>query len=116
MLKQTIDGVTKSINANGSSADVGALIGILVGEITEYDLKFQGGTEMPTMPSLLNKKVLIVGSKATASQGRLSSMVTLPHVKTSKTFNEISVDIKNKFNANYESAIKADYVTLKFDK
>ncbi|HDX6330713.1 hypothetical protein [Campylobacter fetus] len=116
MLKQNINGVVKSINANGSAADVTALLGLMVGEITEYELKAEGGTEMLTIPSTLNNKVFIVGSKATSTQGRLSSMVTLQHVKPAKTFNEISADIKGKFNADYTTAIKCDYVTLKFDK
>ncbi|KAB0610917.1 hypothetical protein [Campylobacter hyointestinalis] len=115
MLKQKVKGVTININANGSEEDITALLGLMVGEITQFDLKGQGGTRAD-LPQELNKKVFIVGAKSTENSGRLSTMITLPHVKASKMSNEIAADIKNKFNANYETAIKADYVNLKFDK
>ncbi|CUU90543.1 Uncharacterised protein [Campylobacter hyointestinalis subsp. hyointestinalis] len=115
MLKQKFKGLTTNINANGGEDDINALIGLMVGEVTQFELKGQGGSNAD-LPQELNKKVFIVGAKSTSSSGRISTMITLPHVKVAKMSNEIAADIKNKFNANYETAIKADYVNLKFDK
>ncbi|ANE35645.1 hypothetical protein CIG11343_0584 [Campylobacter iguaniorum] len=116
MLKQNINGVITTVQANGSEADIQALIGIMAGEITEYELKGQGGTEVAQLPNPVNKKVIILGKKATQTTGRLSTQISIPHVKPAKTFNEISADIRSKFTANYDVADKADYVSLKFDK
>lgn len=116
MLKQNIKGVVRNVNANGSEEDVTALIKLMAGEITEYELKASGGSELRELPETLNKKVYIVGSKATSTNGRISTMISIPHVNPSRVFHLISADIINKFNADYETAVKADYVNLKFDK
>lgn len=116
MLKQSINGVTKSVNVNGGADDIATLMDLMAGEVTNYELKQQGGTEAE-LPADLNKKVYIVGVKATSTTGRFSSMVSFPHLKVaSSALNEVSPDIIGKFNPSYDSDLKCDYVTLKFDK
>ncbi|WP_173030885.1 hypothetical protein [Campylobacter sp. CCUG 57310] len=43
-------------------------------------------------------------------------MFTLPHVKSASEYPELLADIKGKFDSSYDSDVKCEYVTLKFDK
>ena len=119
MYRQSIDGgasfMTVNVNALNADADT-ALTSLMCGIVTEYKLALgDGGTALTSTPKTFNKKVLIVG-KDKGLQGRLSTMVTLPHIKASRAFNDYSADIIGKFFASSNSAEKADYVKLKFDR
>lgn len=114
MLKQRIKGLNPlTISVKSSEADQTALQGILAGEVEVYDLKAEGGTAMPTMPEILNRKNFIVG--ANTPTGRITTYLQIPHVKVSADYNSISSSIIGKFNASYDSSVKADFCNMKFD-
>lgn len=113
MLKQRITSLRPlTISAEATEADLTDLKGLLAGEIESFENKGQGGTTA-VLPETLNKKVFIVGAKS--AEGRISTQVTIPHVKESRHYTEVSTDIIGKFFANYEVATKSDYAKLRFD-
>ncbi|WP_169779664.1 hypothetical protein [Campylobacter curvus] len=115
MFKQTIKGLnTHSVSVNGSDADLNKLAAIFAGKVEKYKLVGSGGTKMNALPDPINKKVFVVGS--TNATGRLSTMMTIPHVKVASEYPDLVADIKGKFDCSYEDTTKCDYVTLKYDK
>ena len=114
MLRQTIDGLyAKSLTfSNGSDED--ALLPLLAGKVESYSVFGDGGTALTSTPDPLNRKNVIVGAKT--ATGRISTMVTIPHVKQSYMFQNFLSDFTGKLDANYDTAVKCDYVTLKFDR
>ena len=61
-----------------------------------------------------NKKSLIVSSKN--ATGRVSTMMTIPHVKLASRINEMTADIKGKFDCGYDDNTKCDSVRLRFNQ
>ncbi len=115
MIRQRIGGkAVNTVNATMSEADRLTLSGILEGELTSYDLKFEGGVSAP-QPTQLNGKKFSVGKKYLSGQTR-SSSVYIPHVKTSKTFNDVAVAVIGQFDEDFEGASKCEYANLIFDK
>ncbi|WP_173030387.1 hypothetical protein [Campylobacter sp. CCUG 57310] len=45
-----------------------------------------------------------------------SNYILFPHVKSASEYPELLADIKGKFDSSYDSDVKCEYVTLKFDK
>lgn len=114
MLKQTIKGLqTLNVSVTGSDADLTSLVGVLAGKVEQYKSVGNGGVAIAAIPSPLNRKVLIVGDKDPT--GRLSTMVTIPHVKAASTFSNLLTDIVGVFDSGYDSSIKCEYAKLKFD-
>lgn len=115
MIRQRIGGTTvNTVNATGSEADITALSALLEGELVTYDLKFEGGTAS-AMPTSMNGKKFSVGKKYLSGQTR-SASVYVPHIKVSKTFNEISVAVIGQFDEDFEGSAKCEYSNLIFDK
>lgn len=117
MLKQKMGGRTiNTVNATMSAALITAVSAILVGEITEYEEKATGGTVMATAPATgLNAKRFSVGKKDLNNQF-VSAYVQLPHVKKSKSFNDIQTHVVGNFDSSYETATACEYCTLYYDR
>lgn len=115
MIRQRIGGKTvNTVNATGSEADMTALSAILEGELTTYDIKFEGGTAS-AMPAQMNGKRFSVGKKYLSGQTR-SASVSIPHVKTTKTFNEVAVAVIGQFDEDFEGSAKCEYSNLFYDR
>ncbi|MCZ6104703.1 hypothetical protein [Campylobacter ureolyticus] len=114
MLKQRIQGLqVKTVSVKGSKADTGKLQALLAGEVEVYELKGEGGTALPTLPANLNRKTFTVGAKTPT--GRRSCYLQIPHVKASANYTTIPATVIGKFDADYDSGIKADFCNMKFD-
>ena len=115
MLKQTIQGLRPlSVDVTASDSDKQKLVGLMAGKVEIYKTIGSGGTAINAIPNPLNKKVFIVGDRD--ATGRISTMFTLPHVKTASEYPDLLASIKGNFDSSYESNIKCEYVTLRFDK
>ncbi|WP_072595455.1 hypothetical protein, partial [Campylobacter concisus] len=80
MLRQTIDGLYAKSLTFSSGSDEDALLPLLAGKVESYSVFGDGGTALASTPDPLNRKNVIVGVKT--ATGRISTMVTVPHVKT----------------------------------
>lgn len=115
MLRQRIGGRTvNTVMANGSADDMLALSSILEGEITTFELKFEGGTPAPA-PTALNSKKFSVGKKYLSGQTK-SASVQIPHVKATKSFTEIQTAVIGQFDENFVSSVKCVYSNLFYDR
>ena len=115
MLKQTIKNIRSlTVSAVGATdGDTTALIGLMAGKVDKYKEVGNGGAAIPAIPNPLNKKIIIVGDKDPS--GRMSTIMTIPHVKPASKLPELTADILGKFDSDYVGTIKCDYVKLKFD-
>lgn len=112
MLKQNIQGLQqKTIDVVCSDGDQDALVALLAGEVEKFALKGQGN--MPEIPNPLNRKNIIISSNDGGL--RRSCMLFLPHLKASSNFNDLEASIVGSFNCSYDSDLKAEKITLKFD-
>lgn len=114
MLRQQIDGLYSKSLVFSTGSDESALIPLLAGKIETYSSFQEGGTAVTATPDPLNRKSVIVGAKTPT--GRVSTMITIPHVKQSYMYQNFVADFKNNFNASFDDNTKCDYVTLKFDR
>lgn len=115
MIKQKIGGRNvNTVNASGSAADMTALGAILEGELTFYELKFEGGTSAP-VPAAMNAKKFSVGKKYLSGQ-RKSASVSIPHVKPTKSFADIQAAVIGQFDESFESSTKCQYSNLFYDR
>lgn len=116
MLKQIMNGKSlKTVNANMSDADQTKLIAILVGKTEIYELKSQGGTALTAIPDVgFNAKSFSVGSKDLNNQFQ-SAFVRLPHVKASKSIQDIHTAVVGAFDTSFTSAKKCEYVNEYYD-
>lgn len=115
MLKQTIQGLRPlTVSAIGATdGDTTALIGLMAGKVEKFKNVGEGGTAVAAIPSPLNKKSIVVGKKD--ATGRLSTIFSVPHVKASKTFKDLSADVVGQFDCDYVLTTKCEYAKLKFD-
>lgn len=114
MIKQRIGGRNvNTVSASGSVADMTALGAILEGELTFYELKFEGGTS--ANPAVLNAKKFSVGKKYLSGQ-RKSASVSIPHVKATTSFSEIQTAVIGQFDESFDSSTKCDYSNLFYDR
>ena len=115
MIVQKIGGkYVNTVTANGSADDMLSLSSILEGELTTYDLKFEGGTVAPA-PASLNAKKFSVGKKYLSGQ-TMSASVQIPHVKATKSFSDIQLAVIGQFDESYTTSVKCGYSNLFFDK
>jgi len=115
MIKQRIGG--KNVNTvivTATEADMTSLLGLLEGELTTYDLKAEGGTAVAA-PSKMNGKKFSVGKKYLSGQTH-SASVYVPHIKPSKTFNDISVAVIGQFDEDFLGSAKCEYANLIYDR
>lgn len=103
-----------TVTASGSADDMASLATLLEGELTTFELKFEGGTVAPA-PASLNAKKFSVGKKYLSGQYK-SCSVRIPHVKPTKMFGEISLAVIGQFDESFDSAVKCNYASLYFDK
>jgi hypothetical protein len=115
MIRQKIGGKSvNTVNATASTEDITALSAILEGELTVFDVKFEGGTAS-ALPALMNGKKFSVGKKYLSGQTR-SASVYVPHIKATKSFSEIAVAVIGQFDEDFEGTAKAEYSNLIFDR
>jgi len=106
MIKQYINGKSAgTANASMSSADFSTLAPILAGRSENWSMAGSGGTSANI--SNLNFKKFSVG-KVTIS-GRKSTAVSLPHIKTTKSIDDIRTAVIGQFDVDYTLTEKADY-------
>lgn len=117
MLKQVMGGRTiNTLNGQMSTALTTAVIALLVGEVTEYEEKASGGTVMATIPTTgLNAKRLSVGKKGLNNNFE-SAFISLPHVKSTKSFNDLKTHMVGNFDSSYETTTACEYCNLYYDK
>ena len=115
MIRQKIGGKTvNTVTAEGSSDDLLALSSLLEGELTTYELKFEGGTASAS-PVALNTKKFSVGKRYLSGQTK-SASVQIPHVKTSVHFSEIQSAVIGQFDESFDSSVKCEYSNLFYDR
>ncbi len=106
MIKQYINGKSAgTTNASMSSADFSTLSAILAGRSENWSLEASGGITANGINP--NFKKFSVG-KVTIN-GRKSSAVSLPHVKTTKSIDNIRAAVVGQFDVDYTLTEKADY-------
>lgn len=106
MIKQYINGKSAgTTNASMSSADFTTLSAILAGRSENWTLSGSGGTTANSINP--NFKKFSVG-KVTIN-GRKSTAVSLPHVKTTKSIDDIRTAVIGNFDVDYKLTEKADY-------
>jgi len=109
MIKQIINGQTRNIvSVKASTADMATLSAILAGKLETWDVVSEGGTT--ANPAQLNFVRFAVGKKGINS--RNSASVTIPHIKFTKTYSDISSAVIGVWDQDYLSAIKCEYCTL----
>ena len=115
MIRQRIGGKSvNTVNVTASAEDLTALSALLEGELTTYEMKFEGGT-VAALPANMNGKKFSVGKKYLSGQTR-SASVYVPHIKPSKTFNEIAVAVVGVFDEDFEGSARAEYSNLIYDR
>lgn len=112
IIHQRVKGKTvKYLDIQASSADLTELNSILEGEITTFDLKSSGGSATVT-PATLNRKKFSCGDKDT----HVSCSFTVPHVKATAFTPDLEAVVIGAFDASFDSAVKADYMNLLYDR
>ena len=94
-----------------SAADLTVLEGLMEGKVEKYDLKSSGGTAAP-MPAVLNTKKFSCGKKS--QHYRCSFKV--PHLKTTKTANDVFAHVVGNFDANFDVSTSCDYCNVLLSK
>ncbi|HUH42669.1 MAG TPA: hypothetical protein VLZ29_06090 [Sulfurimonas sp.] len=106
MIKQYVNGKSVGIvNASMSSADFSTLSVILAGRSENWEKIAEGGTVANAITP--NFRKFSVG-KVTMN-GRISSSFTLPHLKASKSTDDIRGSVIGMFDADYVLTDKAEY-------
>lgn len=101
VVKNSCRGQYASFDITASDADIAVITGMLEGVVSVYEEKGAGGTDCAT-PSKFRQMKFGVNRK----MDNLSCTVTLKHVKTGKTEQDIFAQ-KALFDANYVSTLKA---------
>ncbi|MBN1839495.1 MAG: hypothetical protein JW802_05565 [Campylobacterales bacterium] len=111
MLKQIIGGRTvKTVHAEMSEADLTALTPLLEGKIETYEKKFEGGTAT-TVPAVMNYIRFSVGKKVSKNVS-ISGSVTVPHIKSGKSFSDCKALVVGAFDSSFDSDVKCEYSNL----
>ena len=114
LMRQIIGGKqVKTIDVDGSADDILALQSLMEGQIQILDKKFEGGTSAP-LPAQLNAKSFSVGKKT--GKVNYCAAVRIPHVKPTRTFNEIKASAIGSFDQDYVSSIKCSHSNMFYDK
>jgi hypothetical protein len=106
LIRQMVKGNFRSNDVVATEADLQVIIGMLEGEITTYEERSSGGTDVPT-PSEFRVYKLGVNRKI----DNLSCTVNIPHVKPGKEFPDMLAQIAL-FDADFESASPATGMRL----
>jgi hypothetical protein len=112
IIKQVIKGRTVGyMNLDASDADLVDLEAILEGEVSKWDQKSTGGASAP-YPAELNTKKFSCGNK----DNNISTSFTIRHVKPTAYKPDFKAVVVGAFDAHPDSAIKADYMNLLYDR
>lgn len=116
MVRQNIEGLrSKTISAEISKGDLANIKSILAGEVEELKEIAKGGVALQAVPNPLNKQSFQL-IKREANGTKHSAMVSIPHIKLSVGFIELSNDFIGKFDAGYGvGSPKCVEVVKKFD-
>ena len=108
MYTQTVGGKSAGLlTVDASSADLTALEDLMEGAVEKYELKSSGGT-VAAMPAVMNLKKFSCGKK---SQNYRCSF-KVPHLKTTKTANDVAAHVANNFDANFDVSTTCDYCNI----
>lgn len=108
MIKQVINGAQRrTVNADMSNADFLLLQAVLAGKSEEWQLQSSGGAV--ANGKTLNSIKLAVGKKGLTS--RRSAGVFLPHIKPTKTLQDLQFAIVSNWDEDFESSVKCEYCT-----
>lgn len=105
LIRQMVKKNYRSNDIAASAADLAVIVSLMEGEISTFDLKSQGGTDVLT-PSVLRGMKFGVSRKA----DNLSCTVGIKHVKPTKHSTDVFTHLAL-FDANYESALTATKIT-----
>lgn len=107
MIYQMMNGQrVNTVRVTGSATDIAKLATILEGQSEIYELKAEGGTTAHVAE--FNSFSFSVGKKY-ASGARRSAMVRIPHLKPSKTYSDVSAEVKGKWDASFVTADACTY-------
>ena len=87
------------------------LLTLLEGEVSNFDLKSTGGS-VSAYPTELNRKKFSCGDRTT----KVSCSFTIPHAKVTAFTPDFEAVVVGAFDASFDSAIKADYSNLLYDR
>lgn len=109
MIKQIINGKTVgTVYANVSSADFTTISAVLAGKSENYTKVAEGGTPFSvTTPNAVKFSV----GKVTL-EGRISTAVSIPHLKVGKKDSDIRTVALGAFDVAYDIGTKCEYVNL----
>lgn len=114
MLRQITNGKTSNtVMVNGSVADLTALAGILVGKVEVYSMVGSGGTAANGVE--LNPYTFSVG-KRNIDGSYESASVRIPHMKPTKSINDIRSAVVGVFDASLTTATKCEYANGIYNK
>lgn len=91
---------------SGSVADLTAVSAVLEGECEIFSLVVEGGQELKGIE--LNPIGFSVGKKYLSGAYR-SAPVTLAHIKPTKTFSDVALEVKGKWDADFTTTEKSTY-------
>lgn len=112
-IKQVILGKTvKVVDVVATAGDLTALTDLMDGEIQTFDVKSSGGVALATTPSVLNQKRFSCGDR----DQNLSCSFKVPHAKATAGKSDFKAVVVGFFDANYETASKATYMNLLYDR
>lgn len=112
IIKQVIKGKTVIFSEiEASNADITELQTLLEGEVSTFDKKSEGGSVSP-YPATLNRKRFSCGDRTT----KISCSFTVPHAKATAYTPDFEAVVVGAFDASYDSAVKADYSNLLYDR
>ena len=111
MFKQKVNGrFINTCYVEGTAGDVSALTALAEGKIEVYEEKFSGGTSAP-LPTKMNYISFSV-SKKKGVRTYLTASVRVPHIKATKSNEDVEAVVVGAFDAAYNSNEKCETCNL----
>ena len=103
LLRQIVKGLySRKIEVEGTADDLNALKSLMAGKIETYDFKNQVGTSAP-YPEILNPIVF----QTYDDTRRKRATVRIPHLKPSKSWNDLEPYVIGNFDCSYSLDVKS---------
>lgn len=106
LIRQAVKRNYRSNDIMVNAADEAALTALMAGEISVFEKKVEGGTDVTTPADLRGMKFGV-----SRSADNLSCTVSLKHVKSTKHANDVFAHVAL-FDADYASALTATKINL----
>lgn len=107
MIKQIINGKSAgAISASLTTADFTILSAVLAGKSENWLKHSEGGVSA----TIAEPNFIRFSCGKNTINGTMSIAVTVPHLKASKTLQDIHTAVKGVFDCDYDSSVKCEYV------